>query len=105
MTFKELRSIPCYQTATIAETMKEDEQTLFYILQCLERFYSGDYGTIPAEDTTANNEDLKSGYGHVLARYKASFNLKHDIYIESHFDKDTPGLDYNNTMIMYVFER
>lgn len=93
------------QTRTIAEAL-EDAKTLDYILSCLARFYAGDYGEVPEEDTAANNDDLESGYGHILARYKQTEKLTGDIYIESHFDKDNlQNIDYTNTLIMYPFER
>ena len=93
------------QTATIAEVCK-DPETLNYILDCLGRFYSGDYGEICEEDTDANNFDLKEGYGHILARYKQAAMLSGDIYIEAHFDKTMlSDINYTNTMIMYPDER
>lgn len=106
MKLEDLRGIPCYQTASIAEAIKSDKNTLAYILACLERFYAGDYGLIPEEDIEANNSDLANGCGHVLARYEAREALEHEIYIESHFDALEAGnVDFNNTMICYTFER
>lgn len=104
MTLEDLKQLPLLQTATIAEAVK-DEATLFYVISCVNRFYSGDYGEVCKEDIDSNNYDLSTGYGHVLARYKASGRLERDIYIESHFDKDLTGTEYNNTLIMYPEER
>ncbi len=105
MTLEELKKIKVMQTRTIA-TACEDQQTFYYVVQCLNRFYAGDYGEIDAEDTQYNNDDLAAGYGHVLARYKGKYKLQGDIYIEAHFDKDhLQDLDYTNTMIMYPDER
>lgn len=107
MTLEDLKRISVFQTRTIAEVCKRSPETHLYIVECLQRFYKGDYGEIGKEDTAANNSDLLEGYGHVLARYKARHALESDIYIESHFDAevDNTEIDYNNTMICYVNER
>lgn len=105
MTLEDLKKIPVYQTKSIAEAAK-DEETLLYILECLHRFHSGDYGEISAEDTDYNNQDLAAGDGHVLARYKGKFELTGDFYIEAHFWREKlDDIDYTNTMIMYPSER
>lgn len=110
MTLADIRKIDLLQTRSIADACRQDKEggaeTLAYIIKCLNRFYTGDYGEVPPEDTEANNSDLAEGYGHILARYKQAHNLTGDIYIECHFDKDHAGnIDYNNTMIMYPDER
>lgn len=106
MTLEDLQNIQLYQTQGIAAACKEDIETLGYIMDCVERFYKGDWGDIPAEDTESNNKDLQAGYGHILARYAAKYELRDDVYIEAHIDKDEPGnLDANNTLVMYCGER
>lgn len=107
MTMDDLKKISVFQTRTIAEVCKRSPETHLYIVECLQRFYKGDYGEICAEDTGYNNTELDEGFGHVLARYKAKHSLTEDIYIDSHFSADMPlsELDYNNTMIMYCSER
>jgi len=107
MTLEDLKKISVFQTRTIAEVCKRSPETHAYIVECLQRFYKGDYGEIGTYDTAANNGDLFHGFGHVLARYKAKHALESDIYIESHFDAevDNTEIDYNNTMICYVNER
>ena len=106
MTLEDLKKIKVLQTRTIAEACK-DAHTHGYVVQCLQRFYLGDYGEICAEDTEANNTELEEGCGHVLARYKARYNLDSDIYIEAHFSEgvDLDEYDYNQIMIMYPDER
>ena len=105
MTLDDVTKIPVLQTRTIAETASNDPATLAYIMDCLLACYSGDFGSIPAEDTEANNNDLQSGYGHILARYKARHKLTEDIYINIVFDRDhLDDIDYTNTMIMYCGE-
>lgn len=105
MTTEDLKALPLLQTSTIAEACK-DPATLDYILSCLARFFSGDYGETCAEDAEYNNSDLASGSGHVLARYKAAEKLSSDIYIESHFDAEyLDNIEYSHTMIMYPEER
>ena len=104
MTLNDLREIPLLQTRSIADAC-EDPKTKAYVVECLQRYFSGDYGEICEEDTQYNNEDLEGGEGHVLARYKAMYKLDRDFYIESHFSQEIAGLDANNTMIMYCNER
>lgn len=105
MTLSNLYTMPLLQTRAIAAAA-EDPETMRYILKCLHRFYSGDYGEICADDTAANNAELLSGYGHILARYKQAFKLSGDIYIEAHFDKDhLTDINYTQILIMYPEER
>ena len=105
MTLANIQQQPLLQTRTIAEAYKDSPETHAYIMQCLTRFFSWDYGEVGQEDTAYNNADLEAGEGHILARYKASGNLAEDIYIEAHFSESIPGIDANNTMIMYCYER
>lgn len=104
MTLEDIKKQDLLQTRSIAEACK-DSDTFFYIMECLDRFFVGDYGEICEEDTAYNNQDLKEGEGHILARYPARHNLESDIYIEAHFSVSVPGIDANNTMIMYCNER
>ncbi len=101
---EELRNLYTGITRTVAEAI-EDGQTHAYVISCYKRFMRGDYGEIGQEDTEANNADLAAGEGHVLARYKAQEKLTNDIYIEAHFSQEVPGIDANNLMIMYTWER
>ena len=105
MTLKDLENIPMLQTRSIAEAC-QDPQTLGYVSKCMLQFINGQWGDLDREDIEANNEDLKDGYGHVLARYPFKYALENDIYIETHFDKDhINDINYTQTMIMYVDER
>ena len=105
MTLNDIKKINVYQTRTIASAC-QDEKTLAYVLNCLQKFYAGDYGEVDQEDTDANNADLESGYGHILARYNGAFNLNGSFYIEAHFDKDhLQDVDFTQIMIMYPEER
>jgi hypothetical protein len=105
MTLEDVKQQPLLQTRSIANACEGSPETHAYILQCLNRFFSGDYGEVGQEDTEYNNTDLAQGEGHILARYKAKGNLDGDIYIEAHFSESIPGIDANNTMIMYCNER
>lgn len=105
MTLEDIKNQDVLQTRSIAAACEKDAKTFYYILDCLKRFYAGDYGEIGKEDTEYNNQDLQAGEGHILARYKACFSLDSDIYIESHFSNTIAGIDANNTMIMYCNER
>ena len=105
MTLEDLTRFPVLQTASIAETIHNDPDTLIYVTKCLFRCYEGNYGIVPPEDTEANNRDLESGYGHILARYKKAQKLEGDIYINIHFDADhLDDVDYTNNLIMYCNE-
>ena len=103
MTRLQLQKIPMFQTRAIAEAAK-DGATAQYILNCLLKCYAGNYGKIPEEDTEANNSELATGEGHILARYPAAENLDSDIYIDIHFSESEPGQNFNYGMIMYCSE-
>lgn len=105
MKLDDLRELPLLQTRSIANAYAGDPETFRYIAECLGRFYKGDYGEAPEEDTEANNLDLAGGEGHVLARYEGKYMLDSDIYIEAYFSDSTPGIDANHVMIMYCSER
>ena len=105
MVLEDLKKLPLLQTRGVAEDTK-DEKTHAYILNCLMRFFSGDYGEICEEDTQANNSDLEAGDGHILARYKGEGSLKGDIYIEAMFySEKLEDINYSYIMIMYPEER
>lgn len=103
MTLEDVKKLDLLQTRGIAADTK-DEQTHAYIVSCLQAFYSGNYGAIPAEDTDANNAELEAGEGRIVARYKAKYSLEDDIYIIACFSQEIPGIDANHVMIMYVTE-
>lgn len=105
MILDDLRKMPVLQTRTISYA-GEDPETHNYIMDCLQRFFKGDYGDICKDDTEANNADLKSGYGHILAAYPGDYKLQSRFYIEAHFDKDNLNdIDYTQIVIMYPDER
>ena len=104
MKLEDLQALPLFQTSSIAAPA-EDPETLEYIMECLGRFYSGDFGEVPADDTAANLADLEAGGGHVLARYKAAGQLADDVYINAVIDDHAPDVvDANNIMVMYCNE-
>ena len=107
MTLKDLRAIPLLQTAAIAAACKDDTETTGYLLECISRFYRGDYGEVHPDDVEANNADLQRGEGHILARYKPRHRLQDDIYIESYFMQYAPldDVNANYTLVMYCGER
>lgn len=105
MKLEQIRQREVYQTRGIAADIKDNPAAYRYVLQCLQRLYSGDYGTIPADDTDANNSELAAGEGRIVARYKAAEGLQEDIYIIAAFSESmADSIDANNTMIMYVSE-
>lgn len=81
MTLSDLRGISVLRTQGIASAC-QDPETEAYTLDCLSRFYRGDYGEICQEDAEANNLDLAEGEGHILARYSKAHALESDVYIE-----------------------
>lgn len=108
MTSGDLRAVRLFQTRGIADACSGEggDATFSYVMQCLGRFYGGDYGEVSENDTAANNSDLKNGHGHVLAIYKTAHNLTDDIFIEAHIDMDRPGnIECNHVMVMYPSER
>jgi hypothetical protein len=103
MTLKDIQKLPVHQTAAVGFA-GEDPETHNYIVDCLLDLYGGNYGSVPADDTAANNADLLAGEGHILARYPMKHKLTNDIYINAVFSATMPGLDSNNIMVMYVDE-
>lgn len=103
MTLDDIKKLELLQTRSIATDTK-DQQTHAYIVNCLQALYKGDYGAIPPEDTEANNAELATGVGRIVARYKANYSLKDDIYIIACFSQEIQSIDANHIMIMYVTE-
>lgn len=104
MTLDQLRKNVLVQSRSIAAA-GQDPETLAYIINCVNRFYSGDFGTVPDGDTLANLEAIAAGEGRALARYPARGELTGDIYINAYFSEDNPeNTDLNNTMILYCDE-
>lgn len=105
MTLDDIKSIPVYQTRGIAHTIEQTPDLLYYVGECVNRMYKGNYGLIDKEDADANNQKLEFGVGRILARYKAIDGMSDDIYIICYFDKNNRGnVDFENTMIMYCYE-
>jgi len=91
-------------TAGINHAMQTDKtgETYGYIMECLGRFFAGDFGDVPEEDAEANRAELTRGEGRALARYPARKNLAGAIYIQAYFSTAEPGdLERNNTLVMY----
>ena len=85
---------------------QEIRKHIINIVDCLQRFYSGDYGEVCADDTAANNADLAAGEGHILARYKQAHKLTGDFYIEAMiYEPMLNDINYNYIMVMYPDER
>lgn len=104
MKASDLMKNPTVQTAAVAAATK-DPATMAYIQMCLDMFFSGMYGQISPADGLANDEELKSGEGRVLARYEAREKLDQDIFIIAYFSESNQGdHDYNNTTVMYCSE-
>ena len=105
MTLEQLqRTTRLMQTRGIAESCRTTA-AFMYLQECLQQFFAGNYGTVPAEDTEANNNELAAGCGRIVARYAAAAGLREDIYIIAYFDKDElESTDCNYTIIEYVGE-
>ena len=92
------------QTRAVSEATR-DPQTMGYLNDCLLLLFSGMYGDVPEDDAAANDEDLITGEGRIVARYKQFGKLTEDIYIIACFSASNPhDIDYNNTMVMYRSE-
>lgn len=103
MVLSDIQKLPVLQTKAVS-IANEDELTHNYIVESYRRMIAGDYG-VGTEDTEANNEELKSGYGRLLCRYPKKEKLSNDIYIIANFNKDMLNdIDYSHTMILYVDE-
>ena len=103
MTLEQIRENPIAATSEIAKAM-QDPPAHAYILHCLDCFFTGNYGAMPAEDTEANNRELQAGTGRIIARYKAAEGLREDVYIIAYFSDTEQGNDYNYTTVMYTGE-
>lgn len=104
MTLDDVKRLDMLQTRSIAEATR-DERTHAYIVKCLQRFFAGDYGTVPQEDTDANNAELAAGEGRIVARYRQAHELQEDIYIIAVFSDEMQGvIDANHIMLMYCSE-
>lgn len=81
-----------------------DENTRKYIFDCLQRFYSVDYGMIPAEDAAANNAEIEAGQGRIIGRYEQAHTLRENILIIAYFSDNNRETDYNYTTVLYPSE-
>jgi len=105
MTLDDIKGLAAVQTRAIAAACEKDKgQTHDYIVDCLLRLYSGDYGAIPQEDTDANNRELADGCGRIVARYKKAEQLEEDIYIIAEFDDSTDDINSNYLTVLYCSE-
>lgn len=67
-----------YITRKLNNDIADNEDMAKAVYKAIEKFNSGDWGTVPEEDKSANDSDLQSGSGRVLARYETPNG---DIYI------------------------
>ena len=98
MTLKDIIKNPVYLVGPIQSAGPVQRE---YIARCLDRFFAGDYGEIPPEDTAANNSDLEAGVGRIIAGYEPAEDMPEDFYIMAYFDQDQPGIDSNYISIFY----
>ena len=104
MLIRDLSELELYTSREITQ-VNEDKETHPYLVECLRRFYTGDFGALEEDDIRANLTELREGEGHVLARYEKKHNLRNDIYVEAIFSESRPGGDFNKCLVMYVDER
>ena len=97
-----MRKNPLLVMGRLKTMVEKDSGAQIYIFSCVDRFYSGDYGEVPPEDTAANNAELEAGEGRIVARYKAAQGLEEDVYIIAYFSDSNREEDYNYTSIFYV---
>lgn len=99
MTLKDIMKNPVYLVGPILAA--DDQVQREHIIRCMERFFTGDYGKIPPEDTAANNSELEAGAGRIIARYEPAEGMAEDFYIMAYFDQDRPEIDCNYTSVFY----
>ena len=97
-----MRKNPLLVVGRVKTLIEKDSDAQIYIFSCVDRFYAGDYGEVPPEDTAANNAELEAGEGRIVARYKSAQGLEEDIYIIAYFSESNAEEDYNYTSIFYV---
>ena len=104
MTLDQIKENPITATAAVNAAMEQNPEIHDFIMACLTRFFSGDYGTTGPEDTAANNAELADGAGRVVAHYEAFPGMEDDIFIIAVFNEDIPGDNNNNTCVLYCSE-
>ena len=67
-----------YSSTTINEEMSNNKTFTKDIQHAVKEFCHGRWGEVPQEDKEANNHDLETLTGRIVARYKTSVK---DIYI------------------------
>ncbi len=104
MTPEDLKNLKFTQTRSVAGAAIGSD-TYNYICYCMDRLFQGDYGdSISEEDRKANDQELMSGNGHILARYPKRYMLEEDIYISVNFSESSNDPDNNQLLVMYVSE-
>lgn len=104
MKIQELALLPLMQTEEILNAIS-NKATHDYMCECLRRFYSGDFGSIPEEYKRQNAINLERGEGGALGRYPAAENLREDIYINGAFNVNYPGdISYNFVLVLFCTE-
>lgn len=104
VTSHDLEKLPLFESKGIAEDAVSNN-TQAYIWQCFTLCFAGDYGKIPPEDAAANNKELETGEGHIIAIYPEAYDFREDLLIEFFFSESKPGEENNRGIIMYPSER
>lgn len=100
----DLARITIVQTPAIAKATA-DPETMRYVQTCLSRCFSGDWGSVPAEDAALNDEEIEAGEGRILAAYPQHGKLTGKIWIIAYFSASFPDdVNYNNVTILYPDE-
>ena len=107
MVLDDLKQLKIFQTAGVMNDIQTDptDKTHLYVVDKMQRFYSGDYGNISKKDTIKNNKVLNNGYGRIVATYERGQGLTDHIYIIAIINAATGSEDIENNHILIMLCR
>lgn len=86
-------------TGTIQHWIEEDDALYNDVRQAMDRFFSGDWGELGAEDAELNTLTLEEDEGRLMGVYRLS-NGERIYIITSGYGDQELGPDYCNTVVM-----
>lgn len=81
-----------YKTIGIQNKLEEDSDYIKEIITCLERYMNSDFGSLCADDVSANLEAIKFDY-RILGAYNTTYGK---IYIITEADRSTTTIMFAN---------
>ncbi len=66
-----------------------DENSVFYnfVMKCLARYFSGDWGDLTAEDIESNNQAFNTNDTRIMGSYDCPINEDWKIWIITEYDR------------------